>query len=122
MKVCIPVQENKGLESIAYNHFGSAPFFIIYDSENGQMKVIENKDLHHAHGMCQPLKAMGGEQVDAILVGGIGAGALMKLSNQGVKAYKVANATVLENISMLKDKKLAEFTANNSCNQHECNS
>ncbi len=120
MKVCIPVQENKGLESIAYNHFGSAPFFLIYDLESEQIKVIENEDLHHAHGMCQPLKALGGEIVDAILVGGIGAGALMKLSNQGIKAYRVANETVLKNIEQLKRNELAEFSINNSCDHHDC--
>ncbi|MBS4537952.1 NifB/NifX family molybdenum-iron cluster-binding protein [Clostridium sp. D2Q-11] len=106
---------------MAYNHFGSTPFFLIYDLENERSKIIENKDLHHAHGMCQLLKALGGEKVDVILVGGIGSGALMKLSNQGIKAYKVTDNTVLENISMLKSKKLMEFSINNSCNHHECN-
>jgi predicted Fe-Mo cluster-binding NifX family protein len=121
MKVCIPIKENKGLDSTAYNHFGTAPFFLIYDLENEEMKVIENGDLHHSHGMCQPLKALGGEKVDAILVVGIGAGALMKLSNQGVKAYKVSNETVLKNIELLKSNQLTEFSINNSCNHHDCN-
>lgn len=121
MKVCIPVQENEGLDSIIYNHFGSAPFFLIYDLDREEIKTIENKDLHHAHGMCQPLKALGGETVDAILVGGIGGGALMKLNNQGIKVYKAINGTVLQNIVMLKDNKLIEFSMNNSCNHHDCN-
>ena len=120
MKVCIPVKENKGLESIAYNHFGSAPFFLIYDLESEEMKVIENEDLHHAHGMCQPLKALGGEKVDAILVGGIGAGALMKLGHQGIKAYRVANETVLQNIELLKRNELMLFGMNDGCSQHDC--
>lgn len=120
MKICIPVKENKGLDSIAYNHFGSAPFFIIYDLDSEEIKVIENGDLHHAHGMCQPLKALGGEKVDAILVGGIGAGALMKLNNQGVKAYRVANDTVLQNVELLKQNQLPEFSVNNSCRNHDC--
>lgn len=120
MKVCIPVKENKGLDSIAYNHFGSAPFFLICDLEKDEIKVIQNEDLHHAHGMCQPLKALGGESVDAILVGGIGAGAIMKLGNQGIKAYKVANETVAKNIELFKKNELVEFSANNSCKHHDC--
>lgn len=120
MKVCIPIEENKGLDSIAYNHFGTAPFFLIYDLENEEMKVIQNGDLNHSHGMCQPLKALGGENVDAILVGGIGAGALMKLNNQGIKAYKVTSETVLKNIELLKNNKLGEFSVNNSCDHHDC--
>lgn len=120
MKVCIPVKENKGLESNPYNHFGSAPFFLICDLEKDEIKVIQNEDLHHAHGMCQPLKALGGESVDVILVGGIGAGALMKLANQGIKAYKVENETVARNVELFKRNELVEFSATNSCNHHNC--
>ncbi len=120
MKVCIPVEEDRGLESMPYNHFGSAPYFLIYDMEKGEIKAIKNEDLHHEHGMCQPLKALGGERVDAILVGGIGAGALMKLNNQGVKAYRVANETLINNLELLKKCQLPEFSVDNSCSNHDC--
>ncbi len=120
MRICIPIEENKGLDSIVFNHFGSAPFFLICELEGEEVKVIKNEDLHHAHGMCQPLKALGGEVVDAILVGGIGAGALMKLNNQGVKVYKVSNDTVLNNIELLKSSQLHEFSVNNTCAGHDC--
>ena len=33
MKVCFPVKSNEGMSSIPYNHFGSAPEFIICDLE-----------------------------------------------------------------------------------------
>lgn len=119
MKVCIPVQENKGLDSTLYDHFGSAPFFLICDVEKEAIsKVIDNGDLHHEHGMCQPLKALGGEAVDAILVGGIGAGALMKLNAQGVRVFRGENGTVLQNVQLFKNNRLGEFGIDNSCNHH----
>lgn len=121
MRICIPIKENKGLDSIAHNHFGSAPMFLIYDLEKEEIKLIENEDLNHEHGMCQPLKAIGGESIDVILVSGIGAGALTKLSKMGVKAYKVSDETVLQNIELLKRNELIEFSVNNSCNSHGCN-
>lgn len=120
MKIGIPVKEDKGLESVPYNHFGTAPMFIIYNLENEELKVINNNDMHHQHGMCQPLKALAGEQVDAILVGGIGAGALVKLQSQGIKVYKVENGSLSENIDLLKRNELMEFSANHSCNHHGC--
>lgn len=120
MKIGIPVKENKGLESVPYNHFGTAPMFIIYNSENEELKVINNNDLHHQHGMCQPLKALAGEQVDAILVGGIGAGALAKLQSQGIKVYRTATGTVLDNIDLLKSNQLVEFSSKQSCDHHDC--
>lgn len=121
MKVCIPVKENKGLESLVYNHFGSAPFFLIYDLEKEDYKVIENKDLHHSHGMCQPLKAIDGESVDAILVGGIGANALRKLNFQGIIAYRVKEGSILDNIELFKKNQLMEFSVESSCSHHGCN-
>lgn len=120
MKIAIPVKENQGLESVPYNHFGTAPMFIIYNLENEELKVIGNNDLHHQHGMCQPMKALAGEQVDAILVGGIGAGALVKLQSQGIKVYKVANGSVSDNIDLLKRNELMEFSVKHSCDHHDC--
>lgn len=122
MKFCVPVKENKGLASIAFNHFGSAPFFIIYDSESAEIKVLDNKDLHHVHGKCQPLNALGGEQVDAVLVGGIGGGAYSKLNSSGIKVYKIATTeTIEESIEKFKNGQLEEFTSSNSCNHHHGN-
>lgn len=120
MKVCIPVKENKGLESVPFNHFGSAPFFLIYDLEKKDIKLVENGDLNHAHGMCQPFKAIAGEAIDVILVGGIGAGALRKLNEKGVKAYRAVDETLLKNVELLQNNQLTEFSVNNSCNHHNC--
>ena len=55
MKVCIPVVENKGMESLPYGHFGSAPEFVVCDLEKGTVESINNGDLGHEHGKCQPL-------------------------------------------------------------------
>lgn len=120
MRVCIPIQEDRGLESIPFNHFGSAPNFLIYDLENGDTKVIENDDAHHTHGMCHPLKAIGEENIDIILVRGIGAGALSKLHNAGINSYKAEEGTVFENISMLKQNKLIKYSLNDVCSDHNC--
>lgn len=120
MKVCVPVKENKGLDSVPFNHFGTAPLFLIYDSEKEELKAIQNGDLNHQHGMCQPMKALSGEEVDAILVGGIGAGAINKLTARGIKVYRAVNETVLKNIELLKENELMEFSINNTCNHHDC--
>ena len=60
MKICFPTFNLEGLESRVYEHFGSAPGFVIVDTETQTVEEINNNDLHHAHGMCQPLKALGG--------------------------------------------------------------
>lgn len=118
MKVCIPVQENKGMESIPYNHFGSAPEFIICDLESGEVKSINNGDLGHEHGKCQPLKALEGNHVDAIIVGGIGKGAIMKLNEMGTKVFRAIKDNVENNLKLLKENNLIEITIEDACAHH----
>ena len=33
MKVCFPVEKNEGINSVVYGHFGSAPAFVMVDTE-----------------------------------------------------------------------------------------
>jgi len=80
MKVCFPVVVNQGLASQIFNHFGSAPEFLIVDVTTGEFKSISNSDQIHQHGACNPVAGLGGHHVDAIVVGGIGGGALHKLN------------------------------------------
>ena len=120
MKICIPVEENKGLESPVYGHFGSAPVFIVYNSENGELKAINNGDLNHEHGKCQPLKAIAGEEVDAVLTGGIGAGAISRLNSSGIRVFRALEGTAKQNIDSFVKNELMEFTAANSCSHHNC--
>ena len=77
MKICFPAEIIQGMNSTVYGHFGSAPGFVIVDTESMSLTEIQNGDQHHAHGMCQPLKALGGKEVDAVVVAAIGMGALM---------------------------------------------
>lgn len=120
MKVCIPVKENQGLESVPFNHFGSAPMFIVCDLEKDEVKTLDNGDLGHEHGKCQPIKALSGEVVDAVIVGGIGQGAIVKLNSMGIKVFRACEGNVSENINMLKENKLNEFPTNHSCNHDGC--
>src|SRR5512135_3161195 len=97
MKIGFPVLKAEGLESAVYGHFGSAPAFVVFETENGDTKTINNKDQHHAHGACNPMKALDNEKVDAIVVGGIGGGALTRLNQLGIKVFRATAPTIKEN-------------------------
>lgn len=120
MKICVPLEVNKGLESKPYGHFGSAPMFVVYDLEKNEITELSNNDLHHEHGKCQPLKALQGNIVDAVIVGGIGQGAIMKLNDMGVKVYKSQGETIKENLDLYKENKLQEFPSNHTCSHDDC--
>jgi predicted Fe-Mo cluster-binding NifX family protein len=118
MKICFPTQTLEGLDSRVYEHFGSAPGFVIVDTESQSVEEINNNDLHHDHGMCQPLKALGGREVDAVAVGGIGMGALMKLQAQGIRVFRMTQGTVGQNVQFILKKYLPEFDVRLTCAGH----
>jgi len=119
MKVGFAVQGNNGVESKVYGHFGSAPAFIIADTEGKDVVTVNNRDLHHAHGACNPIMALDGKSMDAMVVGGIGSGAITKLNAMGVKVYAAAASTVKENLELLSQNKLEELSVYNTCGAHQ---
>ena len=120
MKVCIPVELNEGLKSKPFGHFGSAPMFLVYNLENEELSEISNGDLGHEHGKCQPIKALSGNVVDAVIVGGIGQGAIVKLNSMGIKVFKAQAETLEENLNLFKENKLNEFPSNHTCSHDGC--
>jgi predicted Fe-Mo cluster-binding NifX family protein len=118
MKVCFPVLTNQALDSVVYNHFGSAPVFVIVDTEDGTVNTVANSDLNHQHGACNPIMALNNSQVDAIVVGGIGGGALGKLNQKGIKVFMAKKPTIKDNMALLKESALPQFTPGHTCGGH----
>ena len=120
MKICIPTETDKGKNAKVYGHFGSAPYFTIVDTEKDSIEIINNANEHHAHGMCQPMGALAGKKVDAVVTGGMGARAVQKLNEGGIKAYRAIPGTVADIVSQFTKGGLEELTVQNACAQHGC--
>ena len=118
MKICIPADAHTGLEAQPFGHFGSAPYFVIHNTEDGTTDTIENANAHHAGGGCQPLAALGNQAVDAFIVGGIGAGAIQKLNAAGVRVFQSMPGTVLDNVNALASGTLPELAVAAGCKGH----
>ncbi|MFO7578144.1 MAG: NifB/NifX family molybdenum-iron cluster-binding protein [Pelovirga sp.] len=118
MKICFPVASNQGLDSPVYGHFGSAPLFMVVDQQTRQVSEVINRDLHHSHGSCSPLRALGGHAVDAIVVGGIGGGALSGLQQAGLTVYQAVAGSIADNLTLLQQAGLAELGTDQVCGGH----
>lgn len=118
MKVCIPVSEYRGLESPVHGHFGSAPCFIAVDTETMAAEELSNSDRAHVHGACSPVKALAGAKPGAVLVGGLGAGALAGLRQAGIRVYLASEGTVEQALSQFKAGRLEELVASATCGGH----
>jgi predicted Fe-Mo cluster-binding NifX family protein len=118
MNICIPVIHDMGLESPVSAHFGSAPLFLIVDTEHGTCRAIENRNRHHGQGMCQPLSSLAGENIEGMVVGGIGMGALNKLQAANIRVYLSDFPTAGATVDAFKAGRLKAVTPQTACGHH----
>ena len=120
MRICIPTETGDGFVARVHAHFGSALIFTIFETDTRALEVMENPSNRHLHRTCQPLNALNGADVDFVVCGGMGARAVQKLNQGGIKAYRVKGDTVEEVIQNYGTGDLEEITASNACAQHHC--
>jgi len=94
MKICIPITQDRGLESPVSEHFGLAPLLMVVNTDSGNCRVVLNCNHNYLHWRCRPLLSLGGEHIDGMIVGGIGMGALEKIQAEHVNVYLSEFATV----------------------------
>ena len=115
MIVCFAVRKDEGLQSVVYDHFGSAAAFVIVDTEKNSVTTVRNKATHHPQGACTPFDALTDMHIDAVVAGAIGIGAVMRLESDGIKAYRSAEATVKDNLDLLIAGRLRAITLDHAC-------
>lgn len=115
MKLCFPIVQDQGLDSVVYGHFGSAPRFLLVDAVSGTVESVDNSDKVHAHGACNPAKAVSELAVDGIVVGGIGRGALMSLNRAGFRVFQAQGISVRDNLVAAQENGLIEFAPGMVC-------
>ncbi|HNZ28817.1 MAG TPA: NifB/NifX family molybdenum-iron cluster-binding protein [Candidatus Goldiibacteriota bacterium] len=120
MKICVPSGSKKGLEAEVYGHFGSAPYFTLIDTESGETEIIENSHSQHEHGACNPAGTIEGKGVKAVVCAGMGARAVQKLNDAGIKVFSGNFSRVSECVDAFKRGEIAEMSINGSCRGHDC--
>ena len=88
------------------------------DVLTSEVTAIDNSGRIHQHGACNPVAGLGGQQVDAIVVGGIGGGALRNLNSAGMRVFQAQEGTIGENLELLRVNALAEFLPGHTCGGH----
>ena len=120
MKICIPGELGGGKSSPLSGHFGSAPFFTIYDPDTSEFNVISNHNEHHQHGQCHPLSIIGTQNIDVIICRGMGRRAIQALDNAGIKVYISKAVTVDQCVREFNENKLVVMDLDGACRGHGC--
>jgi predicted Fe-Mo cluster-binding NifX family protein len=121
VRVVIPTNTPDGLMAKRGAHFGKAPFYVIVDIENGEIKDVNfTKNPGHSGGACgnavANIKNLG---ADALIVSGIGPNPLMGFKKEGIKVYFDDSVTVEESVKKLIEGKLQELDVNYACSHHK---
>jgi len=88
-RIAIPSMEAGGLEGKRSGHFGHCDTFTLVDVKAGSIdKVSILANQSHVQGGCMvPVNLLAQNQVDALIVGGIGMRPLMGFRQAGIDVY-----------------------------------
>ncbi|MCL4428897.1 MAG: NifB/NifX family molybdenum-iron cluster-binding protein [Deltaproteobacteria bacterium] len=117
MKLCIPTVNFEAVK--ISRHFGSAPYFLIYDTETGSSEVITNSNKNHEHNMCNPVGVIADKNVNAIVCFGIGEGAIRNLERNNIKVYKTDKNLISDILNDSRENKFLTFEAGHTCSSHD---
>ena len=115
MKICIPTNDDRGLESEASMHFGHAPFFILADVESAGLEVLRNPECHDHHGSCHHVQLLKAHAVDAVVCPGIGRQAASGLREAGIDVFVPAERTVSEIVNAVNAGKAHRLSIDDAC-------
>lgn len=99
-----------------FQHFGHTQQFKVYDVQDGRTVSSEVVDTNGSgHGALAGV--LGALNVDALICGGIGAGAQMALAEAGIQLYGGVSGNADEAVQALAEGTLT-FDPNVQCNHH----
>ncbi len=112
MKVGFPVEYNFGLESRVYEHFGSAPLFLIVDSESYDFQAVPNR---RGGNGCHQWTSLLAQGCRGVVVEGIGKNAFEQLREAGVAIYRGCGMKIADALAMLRSHRLQELDGPMEC-------
>lgn len=120
LKIAVPTENSDGLSAKRSDHFGHCKQFTLVDIENGTINGTTSltNDPHEAGGCLKPVKFLKEHQVDAIVVGGMGAKPFQRFSEVGIKVYfadQLQCPDVESAVNSLLNDKLSEMNSLQLC-------
>ncbi len=118
MMACIPTRGDAGRDDVVFEHFGSAPFFTLYNSETDEIEVLPNRNAHHSHGTCHPVNQLARHKIDSIICAGMGRRAIEALNAEGIRICHAKGETVGRIIDQIKAGELTDMDPATACRGH----
>ena len=117
--IAIPSMSDGGLESDVCAHFGSCEYFTILDVQDKSIegiKAVSNCSPDGEHNCAAPSTILKSQNVEIVLVSGIGGRPLMSLAENKIKVFAGATGKISDAVQDYKDGLLQELSTTGTCN------
>ena len=118
MRICIPTEDDRGLDSRLCGHFGSAPYFALADTDSGDVEIEANSARQHGHGKCEPVGRIDVDRTDAVVCQGMGKRAVSSFQRAGVKVLITSAVTIRDAIAQAGQGELRSLSLDEACGGH----
>lgn len=118
MRICIPIEADKGAQSEVSLSFFAAPTLMIVDPRTNDMQVLDNGEVEPkspADELAALLKEQG---VTRVVVGGIDLVSLHELQAVGIEVFSSSEDTVAGVVAAFDDGTLAPVELEGRCANH----
>jgi predicted Fe-Mo cluster-binding NifX family protein len=115
MRICIPTENEDGLRSRVSDHFGKAPYHLVF--ENGALCARSARAERDAEG-CAPIDWMLSQSVAAVVCHSMGDGARKRLAAAGIRAFVSTETRVEKALKALEAGSARLFHDDDLCDHH----
>jgi len=91
--VCIPVEDDRGLQAPVARGLDAAAVLLLVDATTPAFRAVSNAPLRRRARGCDPCEALDDVPVDAVMVASIEADALARLARRRMPVYHGARGT-----------------------------
>ena len=107
MKIAMPV-DDRSMETSISQHFGRAPYFLIYDTESKESIFLDNSAAASQGGAgIKAAQTIVDNKVGALLAPRCGENAAEVINKANIKMFKAINDSIKVNIDALNAGKLS---------------
>ena len=110
MKIAVSAKGTT-IESLMDQRFGRAAFFIIVQTDDMGVEVVDNSAVAASGGAgISAAQAIADKDVEAVVTGNVGPNAMNVLKAAKIKLYKGSAESVKENVELFKKGQLVEIS------------
>ncbi|MCK4957224.1 MAG: NifB/NifX family molybdenum-iron cluster-binding protein [Candidatus Cloacimonetes bacterium] len=117
-RIAVPSEGLGGLEGQRSAHFGHCSTFTLIDVVDGEISnvsTISNQE-HREGGCLVPVNILAGQNVNALIVSGIGMRPLVGFNNVNISVhYEATQPSIQTVVKMMISGELPEMEAKNAC-------